>query len=228
VNLTTKKVSAIPFGAEPRANLMPPEVRAAERARASLKIVAFAAVIAVVVMGGAFAATAIRASQAQSGLIAAQQATLAISTQKAKYTEATTLSDLVATVTLARVYGVSSEVLWSTYYNAITAVLPAGVSLTSVVMAGEKPWADPTSGTAAVDPLAKPGVASIAFVVSSASVLDQTALTRSMSTLKGFTGSSISQLTLNKGVYSASVSVGLSSAALSGRFAPATTSAAKK
>lgn len=225
MNLTTKKVSAIPFGAEPRADLMPPEVRAAERARATLKIIAFAAVIVVVIMAGGFGWAALRAAQAQSGLAAAQQATLSISKQQAKYTEATTLTDLVTTVTAARLYGVSSEVLWSTYYDAITAVLPAGVALTSVVMSGEKPW-DPVNPD--VDPLAQTGVASIAFVVSSPSVLDQTALTRSMSTLKGFAGSSITQLTLNKNVYSASVTVGLTSDALSGRFAPAEESAAKK
>lgn len=223
--LVTKKVSAIPFGAEPRANLLPPEVRAAERGRSTRKILAFAVVIVIAVLGGAYGVSALRASQAESGLVAAQQATLAISKQKAKYTEATTLDDLVNTVTRARGYAVSSEVLWADYYSAISAVLPAGVVLTSAVMLGEKPWAAPIY---ALDPLAPPRIGSIAFVVSSASVLDQTALTRSMSTLKGFAGSSIDQLTLNKGVYSASVTVALSSGALSGRFAASAESAAKK
>lgn len=213
--LFSKKSAAIAYGASPRADLLPPEVRSAEQVQATRKTfgLALIGVLAVVLL--AFGATAFRAAQAQSGLLASQQRTLAISKEKAKYVEATTLGDLVATVTKARTYGVSSEVLWNNYFNAISGALPKGVIFVSGAMSGYMPWTTPAAVTG---PLQLPKVASIAFTVSSRSVLDQTALTRSLSGLTGFAGSSIDSVTLSAGIYAADITLDLSSAALSGRF----------
>lgn len=215
MNLTLKKTPAIAYGASPRADLLPPEIRSSERVQATRRAFGLALIAVVVVVVLAFGATAFRAAQAQSGLLASQQRTLAISKEKAKYAEVTTLGDLVATVTKARTYGVSSEIMWNKYFNAISTALPKGVVFVAGAMAGYMPWTTPAAATG---PLQAPNVAAIAFTVASRNVLDQTALTRSLSSLTGFAGSSIDSVTLSGGVYAANITVSLSSAALSGRF----------
>ena len=218
MNFSLKRSSAIAFGAEPRADLLPPEVRSAARARSTQHTLGIVVAVVIVVVVGAYGATALRATQAQSGLADSQARTVAIAKEKAKYAEATILEASVGMATQARTYSVSTEVLWNNYFTAISAALPAGVVLTSTTMTGHTPWAAvlPVSNN-----LQQRGVASITVVVTGKNVLDQTALTRSLSTLTGFAGATIDSVTSLSGIYAAHISLNLSSAALSGRFPPA-------
>jgi hypothetical protein len=220
MNISRGRAKGIVLGAEPRANLLPPEVHQADRARSVRRIFVMLAILAVVVVGGGYAASAFRAAQAQGGLDVANARTLTLQQEMAKYADATSLSNLVKTVTSAQQVAVSKEVLWNTHYDAIVSLLPAGVTLVSGTMVGQSPWdaAMTTNG-----PLRVPRVATISFVLSSANIIDETTIVRRLSELGGFGDASADNLTvIADGNYSLAVTLNLSSDALSGRFAAAT------
>lgn len=70
------------------------------------------------------------------------------------------------------------------------------------------------------------GVALITLVATSKNVFDQTALTKSLSTLTGFVGAWIDSVTSLSGIYAAHISPNLSAAVLCGRFPTAAAAAA--
>ena len=210
----TKKYTII-LGGEPRADLLPPETHAKERVAATRKVFAIVIAFVIVVAAGGTGIGFLRGADAQEGL-AAEQATAATkASERTKYLEATKLNTLVASSKDARTVGVSTEVLWADLYSQIQKSLPGGVSITSMAMTGRAPWTPPTPGGGFT-----PGsrVASVALVVSSRSVIDQTTLVRSFSSLPGYSGASISSVVQVSDVYSMTVALVLSTGALSGRF----------
>jgi hypothetical protein len=220
MNTSRRGAQGIVLGAEPRANLLPPEVRQSDRARSVRRIFVMLVILTVVVVSGGYAASAFRAAQAQGGLDVANARTLTLHQEMAKYAEATSLSKLVKTVTSAQEVAGSKEVLWDTYYDAIVSLLPAGVTLVSGTMVGQFPW---DAAMRVNGPLREPRVATISFVLSSANIIDETTVVRRLSELGGFGDASADTLTLIVDEdYSLAVTLNLSSEALSGRFAAAT------
>lgn len=215
MNFIPTKKSSLVLGGEPRVDLLPPEVRQNERAAATRKLFGIMIVVAVVVMAAGTGLGVLRTMDADSGLAAEQATAAAKALEKTKYLEATTLNSLVAATKEARTVGTSTEVLWANLYNQIAVSLPSGVSIVSTTMTGTAPWAQstPIGGIMRGD-----RVAGVALVVASASVIDQTALVRSFAAIPGYANASISSVVQAKDVYSMTISLDLSKAALSGRF----------
>lgn len=218
MNTPFSRPSGIVLGAEPRADLLPPEVGQTRRARTIRRLLAFLAIVTIVVVGGGYSAAALRAAQAQGGLEDAQRRTATLQAEKLEYAEATSLSTLVTTVTMARALGVSNEVLWNRYYNAIAAFLPAGVSIVSGSMTSRVPWAPELVPSG---PLRVPRIATMTMVLSSENILDETAIVRRLAELPGFGDASPDTLARQEDSYRMTITINLTSDAVSGRFAPA-------
>ncbi len=217
MNISLGAPKGVILGAEPRANLLPPEVRQAHQARMVRRFLALLVVVTLLFVGGGFGAAAFRGVQAQGGLDNANARTAQLQKEKLSYAEATSLSNLVKTVKAAREVAVSREVMWNTYYDAIAGVMPAGVTMISSTMLGQIPW---EAEMGPVSPLRVPRVAQINFVLSSKNVIDQTSVVRNLESIGGFGDVSVDELTLVIDGYTLAVTLNLSKAALSGRFAP--------
>lgn len=210
--------AAVVLGGEPRANLLPPEVRQKEAARTTFRLFGFGAIAVVVIMIGVYVFSAVYATGAASDLAAAQSRTNALAKEKATYAPVTTTANLIKAVEVARTNGTSTEILWSAMYDQVASRLPAGVSIVSGTISGRLPW-QPVLLPAG--PLRAARVGTMGFVISGRNLIDGASLMRSLSTITGFADATIDQSSLTSGVYQTTFTLNLSSAALSGRFQPA-------
>lgn len=171
------------LGAEPRVDLLPPEVRARVKARATRRMLGLLVVLTLVVVGGAGVVVNLRAFTAQEELVAAQNTTLELLAEQQTYAEAAAASDLVESALSDRQSVLSNEVLWADLLDALRAALPAGATIESATMSARAPW---EAEMETQGPLRAPRVATITFVISSASLLDTPTLVRALSEIPGF------------------------------------------
>lgn len=220
----SKKANAIVLGGEPRADLLPPEVHQKAKARSTRRILGLLVIFALAVVAGGYSAGVVWATQAQTGLVAAQDRTQVLLTEKLTYLEATTIANLLTTVTSARQFGASTEILWDALFDQITSYLPEGVTLVSGTMIGRAPW---ESEPAPAGPLRSPRVATLNLVVMSSSLPDETTLVRRLAQLPGFADATPDSVAQADGVFTTTITLNVNEDALSGRF-PATGTEASK
>jgi hypothetical protein len=177
------KTQPMVLGAEPRVDLLPPEVRARVKARATRRMLGLLVVLTLVIVGGAYAAVNIRALTAASELAAAQDATLALLAEQATYAEAASANALMEAALSDRETVLSNEVRWADLVDALRTVLPAGATIDSATMTARAPW---EAEMVTQGPLRSPRVATITFVIASASLLDTPAIVRALSALPGY------------------------------------------
>ena len=127
-------------------------------------------------------------------------------------------------VTEAKTLGASTEVLWSDLISAVRGSLPDGVLIESATMKARAPW-EPEFTPAG--PLRQPRVATLTFVISSPTILDATAIVRSLVNVPGFADATPDSVTEADGIYSTTVTLNVNKKALSNRFAVDTKEASK-
>jgi len=167
----------------PQVNLLPPEIRA-KRGLTTLKRwlgVSLVAIVALCVL--AYGASLMAAAAAQADLVTAQDDTARLQKEQAKYAEVPQVLGALSTATAARELGMSTEVQWKSYLDAITAVLPANVSIDSIAVTGATPMA-PAAAPASV--LEAPSVAQIQFSGRVATVPDTAAWIDALNSVPGF------------------------------------------
>jgi len=202
----------------PQVNLLPPEVRAARGLRATqrLLVVALAAVLAVCVGGFGFAQ--MQKASANKELNSAQETTRDLQAQKAKYADVPVVLGQLSAVNESIQFGLSTEVQWKTYIDAITSVLPEGVSLDSYIVTAPSPLVAPA---APLDPLQVPSVGMINFAARSLTVPDTAALVDALNSIPNFSDAWVSTATLGGdekgGFYTVTASVQIDESAYSGR-----------
>lgn len=158
--------SPLPY-AMPQVNLLPPEIRA-RRALARVKRRAFAGVAAalVLVLAG-YGWSALQVQNAQSELEIAQLETARLTQQQQEYAEVPVVLAHLGTLESARSFGMSTEVVWTPYFEAVFAVMPADFVLTSISLAGATPM---LAAVPATDPLQAGSVSTLTFTGRSATV----------------------------------------------------------
>lgn len=171
------------LGAEPRVQLLPQSVRDRERAAQVRRRLAMFVVLALVLVGGAYAFAWMRNDIAKNELLSAQAETTAILADQSTYAEGTRAAALVDGIQVAQTATTANEVLWTPILNDIAAMMPEGTRYSQIVALGQAPWepALPVEG-----PLRTSRTASILFSVYSPVVLDAAVVVPQLQGLTGY------------------------------------------
>ncbi|KQR16195.1 PilN domain-containing protein [Cellulomonas sp. Leaf334] len=206
-------------GTLPQVNLLPPEVRAARGLRVTKRWLLISLVVTIGLCFGAFGLALIAGATAASELAEAQTETVRLETEAAKYAEVPRVLDALNQAQTARSLGMSTEVQWRVYFDALTAVLPAGVSLESIVSTGATPMVAPAPPT---DPLQAPSVGQLAFTARTATLPDTSAWIDSLNSIPGFSDAWVSSVSVSEDdtgkFYTVQAAVQLTDATYAHRF----------
>ncbi|SEB40742.1 hypothetical protein SAMN04489806_0465 [Paramicrobacterium humi] len=204
-------------GTIPRADLMPPEIKAAHthrivRNRVITGVIATVVVTALAV-SGLFALQVVTAAN----LVAEQQRTTDLLLEQQKYSEVREIKQEAATVEAGQRVGAATEIDWKAYLDAVQKTLPADVAITDVQIEAASPLVDYAQ---ADTPLQGQRVAELAFTAVSSTVPDVSAWLNGLSTLTGFTDASPDSTKLDDetGTYSVTITMHVNDEAWSGRF----------
>jgi hypothetical protein len=127
------------IGGQPRVDLLPPEVKAGQRAKGVRRRLIVTLVAVAVLMGAGVAGASWEAAQSQGKLAAAQDRTTSLLTEQAKYAVVVKVQNEVDTALGARQFGASTEVDWKGYLGKVKAVLPANVTIDTVAVDSASP-----------------------------------------------------------------------------------------
>lgn len=207
-------------GGLPQVNLLPPEVRAARGLRNLKRWLAMALVLVLVLCTAVFALAKLSKAAADNELTAAQAETQRLQKEQQKYAEVPRVLGALQNATTARTLGMATDVSWSSYYAAVTAVLPADVSISSLVVTTQS-----SSGSAApaANPLQVPSVGQIQFTGRSTTVPNTAAWLDALNGIPGFanawaSNAAISQSQNKTIYYNVSVTVQVTPEAYTHRF----------
>ncbi|GGB94105.1 PilN domain-containing protein [Cellulomonas carbonis] len=223
-----KKTPRAPKGAAlvgglPQVNLLPPEVKAARGLRVVKRMLALAVGVVALVIVLVFVWSVMQRSSAQDQLAQAQQETARLQAEEAKYAEVPQVQTQLEATRTARELGMSTEVLWKPYLDAITAVLPADVSFENVSLTSATPT-EPAPLPAG--PLEEPSIGRLTFTGRTATVPDVAAWVDALESVPGFADAWVTTATLDGAeagsrYYAVTSSVQITDAALAQRFAAA-------
>ncbi|WP_407343039.1 PilN domain-containing protein [Pengzhenrongella phosphoraccumulans] len=203
----------------PQVNLLPPEVRAARGLRKIKRWLAIGLIVVVLLCAGMFAYGKLLVSQAADELVSAQKETAVLAASEAKYAEVPQVLAALDAVKSARILGMSTEVQWKVYFDAITAVLPAGVTIESLTVTGATPM---TAASLPADPLQAPSVGMITFTGKSATLPDTGAWYTALNSIPGFADAWVSNAAIGSDdtgdFYTVESSVQFSELAFANRF----------
>jgi len=120
------------FGAPPRADLLPPEIKHDEGIRRQRRglVMVVGAVVVLMVLGYVFVVGL--AAAAQQRLKEANDETAAIAVERAKYVEGEKLSNEVQSAKIARQLATYIEADWALYLTKVGQTLPAGTTVYTV------------------------------------------------------------------------------------------------
>ncbi|WP_258723184.1 fimbrial assembly protein [Cellulomonas sp. NS3] len=211
----------------PQVNLLPPEVRAARGLVHLKRWLALAFVVVLVLVAGLYGAALLARGSADSELAEAQARAAELQAQEAEYAEVPRVVNDLRRATEARTLGMSTEVLWKQYLDAVAAVLPTNVSISTFTVAQATPV---TAPEAPADPLATQGIGTITFTSTAVGLPDNAAWIDALNSVPGFYAANATAEALGEddGVvaYTVSSTVQVNETAFALRFAPVADAAA--
>lgn len=170
-------------GLEPRVDLLPGEVHAERRERATVRRAWLVVVlVAVLVVLGSGAAYNVRV-QSQDELAAAQASTTSILTQQQAFSEVRRVQAESQVVAAGQRVGGSTQIDWADYLGKVQAQLPEGVAISGLSIDTSTPMSTVTQPTA---PLQGQRVATIVVTANSATLPSVPTWISSLSSLPGF------------------------------------------
>ncbi|TFD87754.1 hypothetical protein E3T51_09780 [Cryobacterium serini] len=152
------------LGGEPRADLLPPELKAARQGRLLRRIMSIVAAGIVLVVIAAVATVSLEAGRAQNRLAAAEARTTELLQESAKYSEVRNVQNQIEMTTAARQLAAETEVDWRAYMVAVRASLPSDVTIEAIAVGSGTPWAEYEQSSV---PLYNPRVASLTLSLTS-------------------------------------------------------------
>lgn len=203
----------------PQVNLLPPEIRAARSLAVVKRWLGLALVVVLVVLALVYVGSTFVRSTAEAELADAQAETTRLQKEEAKYAEVPQVLGSIKLTTDARLAGTTTEVLWEPYMDALTAVLPADVSIEAITVTAATPLDGPLAPS---DPLQAPSVGSISFQGRSTTIPNTAAWVEALATVPGFSDPWVSSVSVTDEdgsvFYTVSSTVQLSDAVFAHRF----------
>lgn len=201
-------------------NLLPNEIVQARSLKTLKRLLVVALLGVVAVIFAAIAAVVVLEQGAQDDLADAKVTTDQLKIEEQKYVEVPRVINALTVAQLARLTGFSTEILWTPYLDAITAVLPEGVSVNSFTMAGSTPMSEEPP---IANPLQTPRVNTITFSMRSLTLPDTAALMDGLNSIYGFgdawvSSAAISQAEDGTVYYEVAASIEIRSTAYANRF----------
>lgn len=204
-------------GVIPRADLMPPEIKAEHTHRTVRKRVLFGlaatVVVTVLAVGGTFALQVYSAAQ----LVVAQNHTTELLLEQQKYSEVREVQGAVADVEAGQRVGAATEVDWKAYMDSVVKTLPADIIITDLQVDAASPLVDYSQPDV---PLQGQRIAELKFTAVTATVPDVSAWLKGLATLTGYTDASPDTTTIDDetGTYSTVITMHINEDAWSQRF----------
>ena len=172
-------------GGIPRADLLPPEIKAEYKGKAVVRMLAiFVVVVAFVVAGGVGFAT-MSSISSQLSLQLERDRSLELVARQLDFADAKQTADQVDAATAARALGTATEIDWRAYLDEVSSTLPDGVGLTKLVIA---PVVVTEGAESVENPLQQAAVATITITATSATVPDVEAWFNDLAGITGFAG----------------------------------------
>ena len=186
-----RKAASAPLaiGGIPRADLLPPEVRAAYKGKAVVRMLVILVVtVAVIVAGGVGYAT-LRSITSQTVLQLERDRSLDLLARQLDFAEARQIANKVDAAIAARAVATATEIDWRAYLDEVSATLPEGVGLTQLVIAPVVAGEGGGEGAALTEnPLQQAAVATITITATSVTVPDVEAWFDDLAGITGFAG----------------------------------------
>ncbi|TFD59865.1 hypothetical protein E3T39_09265 [Cryobacterium suzukii] len=152
------------LGGEPRADLLPPELKAARQGRLLRRIMSIVAAGIVLVVIAAVATVSLEAGRAQTRLAAAEARTTELLQASARYAEVRNVQNQIEMTSAARQLAAATEVDWRAYMAGVRASLPSDVTIQAIAVGSGTPWAEYEQS---IVPLYNPRVASLTLSLTS-------------------------------------------------------------
>jgi hypothetical protein len=137
-----RKDNGLTIGGEPRADLLPPEIKRDVKLKAQRGNLGALIVLVIVIVGAGYGFVTFLAQGAQVELVAANEQTIRILNQQTEFAEVTNLRGQVALATEARLTGSSTEINWEEFIDAAVAALEPGTAIYGVAMNSKTPTID--------------------------------------------------------------------------------------
>ena len=205
----------------PQVNLLPPEVAAARNLTRIKAWLGVALLMTVVLAAVGFGAALLDGNTAAAELETAQSDGARLQADQAKYAEVPKVLGALADAKAARLVGMSTEVAWTAYLNAISATLPPNVSIDNFSVHGGTPM---VSAPAPATALQAPSLYTITFAARSMTIPDSAAWADALNAVPGFADAWVSSASVTaQGTttyYQVAGSVQVNNVALANRFEP--------
>lgn len=207
------------LGGVPRANLLPPSVLAARKARQDVRRILLALIVTVVLALAASGVSAVRAAGAAAQLDAERARTNALLAQQAEFGEVSALEASIDRLNSARVTLGATDVDWAAYLTGIRATLPEGVVLTGATVSTITAGA-PAAVDADGNPVADAGyVATLQLTVGSADLASVPSWADRLAALPAVVDATLLSVTQGDAGYVSVVSLGVDEQIYSGLYA---------
>lgn len=206
----------------PQVNLLPPEVRAARGLSQTKRLLALLLVLVLVLLAAGYALALVARSDADAELVQAQDDTARLQAEAAKYAEVPVVLNALDDIDAARTVGMSTDVEWRPYLDAIASVLPDGATIQTLTVTMSSPM---QGATVIADPLAGVSIGQLAFTTSVPTVPDTAAWIDALNAIPGFADAWVSSAATAEdddggARYSVESRVNVSISALSARYMP--------
>ena len=218
--MTSKKsTDELVLGAEPRMDLLPPEVRTLQKVKATRRRLGGILVAVLVLVGAGVGASTWYAMQSQAELAAARERTTELLTSQSQYSEVKKVQAALDTTLVARQFGASTEIDWKAYLAQVLALVPSTVTVDTLSIDSASPLVPYEQATS---PLLNARVATIRILFTSPDATSVPAWLERMATLPGYADSQATAITrTNTGLYTVDFVLHVNQGAFSGRFAAA-------
>ncbi|KFF58247.1 hypothetical protein JF66_19965 [Cryobacterium sp. MLB-32] len=216
--MTAKKKTTddLVLGAEPRMDLLPPEVRTLKKVKATRRGLTGVLLAVLVLVGAGIGASAWAAVQSQAELDAARVRTTDLLVSQSQYSEVQKVQAALDTTLAARQFGASTEIDWQAYLAEVRALVPSTVTIDTLSVDSASPLVPYEQATT---PLQSPRVATIRILFTSPDVTSMPEWLQTMSTLPGYADSLPATIArADTGIYTVDVVLHVNEGAFSGRF----------
>jgi len=217
--MTGKKTTSdeLVLGAEPRMDLLPPEVRTLKKVKATRRRLGGLLLTVAVLVGAGVGASTWYAMQSQTELDAARERTTELLTSQAKYSEVQRVQAALDTTLVARQFGASTEIDWKAYLAEVRAIVPSAVTVDTLSVDSASPLVPYEQATV---PLQTSRVATIRILFTSPDATSVPEWLARMSTLPGYADSQPAVILRTvEGPYTVDFVLHVNEGAFSGRFA---------